>query len=144
MSESGQNRTLTRGEKLVLAVCINPEHFKSTDTQKIAATGISRSRYYAIIADPWFHKQIQSATMNFIGLRIAPIVEAAVSTAMVKGKDGHQDRKMLLQMSGMLGRDDSAEDAERALDGLVSALNRVADGTPDEAITETGEGIPGS
>lgn len=103
---TGQNgprapeRTLTRAEKALLAVLLNPKYYKSMDKERWTAAGISRRRFYEIIADPWFREQQHQAFMDWLRRDLAPIMDAHIETARMPGKEGFFDRRMAFEMSG--------------------------------------------
>jgi hypothetical protein len=99
---NAQNRTLTRAEKAVLDILADPAYFKATNEEKVEASGVSRRRFYEILADPWVRDQQKQLCLDMIRSRVNDIVGAAVTSAVeCIGKEGHLDRKMLLEMSGL-------------------------------------------
>lgn len=96
-----QNRRLTRSEKALLAVLLDPAYFKALNTERARAAGISDRRFYQMMADPWFREREREAFYDLLRTRLGPIVQAAAETAAQPGRDGHFDRKMVLEMAGL-------------------------------------------
>jgi hypothetical protein len=116
----GDNRILTRVERNVLAVLINPAYFHALDAEKCKAAGASESRFYQVKGDPWFQAQLRDAFLSFVQESVGPIIAASIDTAATSGRDGHPDRKMLLEMAQLYTPNSKIEHAgEVALRVLV-------------------------
>lgn len=98
-------RVMTAAERRVMAVLVNPEHRKTNFTQKIKASGVGRTRYYQIVGDPWFRAQVNEFFFVQLAGEISEILDASVSVAKWEDRDGHNDRKMILEMVGLVGQD---------------------------------------
>nr|WP_294577194.1 hypothetical protein [uncultured Rhodopila sp.] len=127
---TAENRRLTRVERAVLAVLVDPRFNQpnTTNAERIAAADVSERRFYEVMADPWFQDQQRRAFLDVIRTNIGPIVEAAVKTASAEGRDGHQDRKMLLEMGGMYIP--------------KSAIDHTTGGLPMKAFADIDDGEP--
>lgn len=101
MSKPDQPRMLTAVERKILVVLQNPKYFVATNEEKIKAAACSRGSFYTTIKDPWFEKQLYNAWKDYTKDLIGPILAAAVALALEPTRDGFQDRKMLLEMSGI-------------------------------------------
>lgn len=99
--EHQRKRTLTRAERSVIQVLSDPALYRETATERIAAAGVSRDRYYKIMKNPDFRQLQRDFVHDMIRERVAPVIGAALDTASVKGRDGHNDRDMVLQMAGL-------------------------------------------
>lgn len=99
ISELGQG--LTRSEQKLLAVLTDPKYFGANNAGKAEAAGISDRLLYQIVKRPHFKAAMKDFLTNYLTTQNGPILDAAVQTAKEKGRDGFNDRKMLLEMSGM-------------------------------------------
>lgn len=100
--EIAENCSLTRAERALLAILTNPEYFKADDKAKYTAAGISESRYYQLMRKPEFKQALVDMFRDMLQGDIGPIIAAAKTTATTcLDRDGHQDRKMLLEMAGV-------------------------------------------
>lgn len=95
-----KERSLTRAERQVLTVILNPEYSKLPDTQRCAIAGVSRRRWVEIMGDPWFREQQQAAFAAWLERDLAPIWRAHMETAAAPGKDGFRDRELAFKMIG--------------------------------------------
>jgi hypothetical protein len=93
-------RDFTRMERKVLDALMIPElrHAKQKDLCK--ELGICRVTYWKIMSDPWFQEQRRSAMRHVIEEQASAFVKAAAETAATPGRDGFQDRRLLLSMTG--------------------------------------------
>lgn len=93
-------RKLTRLEGKILELLLNPDtrHAKRQELYKMA--GCSKGRYYAILKDPWFDQQRREGLQAIIREQTISFVRAAAKTAATPGRDGFQDRRLLLSMTG--------------------------------------------
>lgn len=95
-----EDRQFTRCEKRIFEVLTNPEYYNWTTTCKIEKTGVSRAQFYIIMGDEWFRKQVKNFFLQQVATDIGPVIDSALQTSKIVGKDGHADRKMLLEMAG--------------------------------------------
>lgn len=95
-----KERIPTRTEEKVLAILVNPEHFRKTNAQKIALATCSCYQFYKIMRNPWFQKQVKDAALQLLHGQVMGVFDAAIETAKEVGRDGFNDRKMLLEMAG--------------------------------------------
>lgn len=159
-AEMKENDSLTRAERAVLRVLIDPTYHEATNAEKIQAAGVSEAQFYRIVRKPQFREQEKAAFFDLIQTRLGPIIEAAMKTASMEGRDGFNDRKMLLEMGGMYtpksGLDltsggkplkayEDIDDGDRpAVPPALPAPTNAAAGAPQEpaaegATTEAGE-----
>lgn len=94
------NRTFTRVERKVLEAITAPALANATNEERFAHAGVSKTRFYGIMQDPWFRKKHREFIHNHVQGRIAELVNASANTATTPGRDGFQDRRMLLEMTG--------------------------------------------
>ena len=91
----------SRAQWRVFAVVTNPKHFRKTRNQQHRLAKVSRSRFYAILADPEFRQATHEHVLTRLCSAGAKIINAAVESSLLPGRDGHQDRRMLLTMAGL-------------------------------------------
>ena len=95
-----QNRTLSRKEKAVLRVITDRAYSESTNDEKIAAAGVSKSTFHRIMNDEWVVGVFRSQVASLVQSRVVRYVNAADISAAKPGRDGAIDRWKLLQMAG--------------------------------------------
>lgn len=93
-------RTLTRTEQKILDGIMDPALRHSTQPVFCKAVGVGATRYWQIMKDPWFQEQRRSLLRSIIQRQAMTFVEAAAKTAATPGRDGFQDRRLLLSMTG--------------------------------------------
>jgi hypothetical protein len=79
---------------------LNPalRHEKQQDI--IKAAGVSKGRYWQIMQDPWFQEQRRNALRSYVQSQAMDFVKAAAKTARTPGRDGFQDRRLMLSLTG--------------------------------------------
>lgn len=99
-ADDEKNRTLTRTEGKLLDLLLDPatRHLKQKEIYTRA--GCSKSRYWTIMQDPWFQEQRRNLLRTMVQEQAAAFVKAAADTAATPGRDGFQDRRLLLTLSG--------------------------------------------
>jgi hypothetical protein len=100
LADDEQNRTFTRVERKVLEAITSPDLANATNEERYAHAGVGKTRFYAIMQDPWFRRKHREFIYNHVQARIAELVNASANTATTPGRDGFNDRKMLLEMTG--------------------------------------------
>lgn len=88
------------GVRLMLAM-MAPESYKLTVAELAAKAGIGERTYYRLMADPQYRVWLDEQRRQALARHVDNIMNAAVTTAARDGRDGHQDRKMLLEMAGL-------------------------------------------
>lgn len=119
--DAGPVREPTDAEAAVFAVYESGEAFGRTRLATREATArfrpsgraVSQRRFYSILRDPWCRAQIRRIGVEAVGgIELTDIIGAAIATARKVGREGHADRKLLLEMAGLyrpadgVGRDD--------------------------------------
>ena len=102
MSESGTKSDkykLTKAEKKLFEVLVNPEHTGKTVTELCNVASISRNKYYDAMKKDGFVELVNDTTMELIKGKASDILNATYKYAMKE--KGHQDRKMLLTIAGL-------------------------------------------
>jgi len=97
--EENKSPELTRAGRALLAVCMNPQFFKSKHPELYGAAQISRTQFYRLWADPAFQQLRRDAQLSAIGAYVAPLLEVSFESAQLKGRDGFQDRKLIFEMA---------------------------------------------
>lgn len=94
------NRSFTRKERAVLEAICNPALRDVTVSERAKAAGVSERRYFEIMKDPWFRRQHREYIQATVQERVASLVDASAQTAATPGRDGFNDRRMLLEITG--------------------------------------------
>lgn len=111
MTESGTYR-LTPSAKKLYIVLIDPENVGKSVTEVCRIAGVSRETYYRLYRDERFVELVKDTSINLVKDKIGDVVNATYKYAL--GEKGHQDRKMLLTMSGLY-----AEKSETKVEGVI-------------------------
>jgi hypothetical protein len=100
---SAQNRTwtdLSRAERRVMTVLRDPDNHEKTESERIALAKVSRSRYYEILRDPDFARMEREIVRDTIRASVGAVIHKSLEVAVKRDRDGFNDRKLLLSMSG--------------------------------------------
>lgn len=89
--------------QLILESLANPLHRPLTIGQRCDVIGIHRGTWYRHMADPLFRAAMATAMQAAAGDLLGPVLDVLAHSALVEGKDGHQDRKLFLQLHGLVG-----------------------------------------
>lgn len=121
-------RDLTPNERKALSALLaaGAGGKKASMAQVAKQIGMSDANFRRLRARPRFQRAL-GAVLTAQAKAYAPqIVQATIDSAMMLGRDGHQDRKLLLQLAGVLddkGRPDGA--TADALKGMTSIADRL-------------------
>ncbi len=99
-SANDDERTFTRKERAVLEAITDPATRNMTNAERAALAGVSDRQYYQIMARPWFRARHRNIIQGHVQSRVADLVEASAVTAATPGRDGFNDRKLLMEMTG--------------------------------------------
>jgi hypothetical protein len=100
IGELAQNRTLTRAERRILeSICDVSQRDLQVD-ERCKRIGVSRTRYFQIMSDAWFRSQHREYIRRSVQERVSALVGASYDTAVTPGRDGFNDRRMLLEVTG--------------------------------------------
>lgn len=124
--------SLSPSQEAALAVLIDPRYFKASVAQQAEAAGISRAQFYRLRKDPVVLAAIRDAMGARIIQRLPRVIDAMLKSAMIPGKNGHGDRKLLAELSGIYSRygrrapapDENKDQGREFGAGLVEALNQ--------------------
>lgn len=89
--------------QLILESLANPLHRPLTIEQRCDVIGIHRGTWYRHMTDPLFRAAMATAMQAAAGDLLGPVLDVLAHSALVEGKDGHQDRKLFLQLHGLVG-----------------------------------------
>lgn len=98
--EFTQKPILTRKQLAVLHVLMDPDNAGKSDLELIALAGVSNSTFYKVMRDPQVQAEHQQMCKDLIAKQVAPIIQRSIKVATSEGRDGFQDRRLLLSMSG--------------------------------------------
>lgn len=103
-------RKFTETERAVFKAFMDPDLMKASNQDRLAkclvrGRRINRATYYRIINDRWFVDQVQQAYTSAIGRNLGLIIAASLETACRPGREGYNDRQMLLKIAGILSDD---------------------------------------
>jgi predicted DNA-binding protein (UPF0251 family) len=100
LGELKQNVTLTRRQLRVLDVLVDPTTAGKTDDELAEMAGMSRTTFWRIKSEPAVEAERMKLCKALITSRVAPIIHKSIMVATSEGRDGFQDRRLLLAMSG--------------------------------------------
>lgn len=95
--DSVENRRMSNAERRLLRVLADPHHYDASNAERAKAAGISESRLYDLLRDPWFRDQEKQLMRGMVQTELAPIVRASIDTAKKPGRDGFNDRRVWLE-----------------------------------------------
>lgn len=70
-------------------------------TQLCETAGINRTYYYELLAKPQVADRLRSLALQMAADALGPTIQALRDSAAIVGRDGHPDRKLLLEMTGV-------------------------------------------
>jgi predicted DNA-binding protein YlxM (UPF0122 family) len=100
LGECRNNLILTRKQRAVLEVIMDPSMANATVEERIKRAGVSLQTYYNVLQMPHVEAERQRLVKQLVTQAVAPAIAACAATAMTQGRDGFQDRRLLLSMSG--------------------------------------------
>ena len=95
---------LSYSGKKLLEVLINPEHYGKSVTEKCLITNICRDTYYRLMADDEFVTILNTTSVDLIKSHVSEILASTLKYAL-KDPKCHSDRKMLLQIGGLVDKE---------------------------------------
>ena len=128
MSKSQTNDNIYRqtpAEKKLLEVLVSPENTGKSVQDLCNLANISRFKYYQAMKKPGFVKLLNDTTLELIKGKVSDVLNASYTFALTE--KGFQDRKILLQMAGLL-----VEKTETTVNGNLNVNNPFANLTEDE------------
>ena len=128
MSKSQTNDNIYRqtpAEKKLLEVLVSPENTGKSVQDLCNLANISRFKYYQAMKKPDFVKLLNDTTLELIKGKVSDVLNASYTFALTE--KGFQDRKILLQMAGLL-----VEKTETTVNGNLNVNNPFQNLTEDE------------
>jgi len=92
----------SNGQWRLASVMMNPAAAGLSVAEKATLAGISERSCKRYLADPRFREWVAGLFRQGVFDEIAPILDAAQRVARVATKDGFNDRRMLLEMAGLV------------------------------------------
>lgn len=92
---------LSPAAKRVLLALFDPAHFGASYPELAEATGCSERQIANIMTQRVFADAVKAIFNRQLSRSAGAILDAAVKSALIPGRDGYQDRKMLLEMAGL-------------------------------------------
>lgn len=96
----------TPAEQRLLETLLNPESVGKSVSEKCQMASISRETYYATMRKPAFTNLLSKTSVDLVRDKIADVLSASIKAATTGGNGGFQDRKMLLEMFGVVVKED--------------------------------------
>ncbi len=113
----------TKAEKKLLETLVNPDNIGLNVEDLCAVAKISKNTYYVAMKKPEFVKLVNETTLELVKGKVSDVLNASYLYALTE--KGFQDRKILLQMAGLL-----VEKSETTVKGNLNINN------PYEGLTE--------
>ncbi len=116
----------------LLPVMLDPECAGLPVAEKCRRADISRDCYYRIIKDERLALRIKKSATELVMGRVGDIINASINCAVNSGPRGFADRKMLLEMAGVVAIDllDPARDQTPGIERVVSLTLKRTEFTP--------------
>ena len=136
-NEQGEGRalaveTLSEVGRKVVQGLTDPRCFGQSVDWRAKFVGVSRAQFYRLRDNQDVLEAVRQATDNNVQHHLPAVLNAAIKSAMIPGKDGFADRKMLLEIGGLYSRynprkaeedPDQKKAGKEFGKGLVEALN---------------------
>jgi hypothetical protein len=100
------NYKITPAETRLLEVLLDPANTGKNITEKCELAEISREYYYRIMKKPDFVSLLNKTAIDLVKEKISDILSASIKVATGSGARGYQDRRMLLEMAGLISKDE--------------------------------------
>lgn len=114
-------KALTDQEKRALEALVDPDNWGRPMSEIADRLGMQRTDFARLRRRNRFQDALRGALRQRALARAPQIVDAVAKSALVLGRDGHQDRKLLLQLAGIL--DDRGRTANLADANASKALD---------------------
>jgi hypothetical protein len=85
----------------VLRTLADPKLVGKSTTAKIQASGVSRATWYRRQSDPFFRARMNDVYFRALSTHVAAVLHALAESAIIHGRKGHADRKLLLELVGL-------------------------------------------
>lgn len=81
----------------------NPDNFRKTQKQMSIDTGIPQKTISNYLRNPTIQQRLTELRRAALIDVIQEVLEASIATATTPGRDGYNDRRLLLEMTGDIG-----------------------------------------
>lgn len=95
------NYSPTRAGRALYMAMADPESLRLTNIELARRAGISEKRFYDLMGNPMYRAWVNEQRQRTLNRYVDQILTASVKTAAKDGREGHQDRRMLLEMTGL-------------------------------------------
>jgi len=93
-------RALTPSERKILKVWADPAFYGETDQACIEAAGVARDTYFKAKQNPELQGERQRICHAMLQHSLRGAYGAMAATAALPGREGFQDRRLLMEMAG--------------------------------------------
>jgi len=114
-------------EVRIIESLADPKQRPLTIEQRCERLGISRSTWYRHMEDPLFRARATAAWRECCRDRLGEVMESLLNSAIIVGREGHQDRKLLLELLGEYTPGLKVEGEQRSDAGTRGALEDCSD-----------------
>lgn len=98
---SSDAENLTKAQARLLTVFADPQHLKCLNDELAALADISRAQFYRLMSDPLMRRRRYELIQEQLSGIMGGVVHAAWQSALIPGKEGAADRKLLMETSGV-------------------------------------------
>ncbi len=113
-------------EARIIESLADPAQRPLTVGARCAAMGIHRCTWYRHMEDPLFRARAAAAWRECCRDALGPVMQALLTSAQIEGREGHQDRKLLLELLGEYTPGQSVEVRAAAAPASVDDLDDAA------------------
>lgn len=125
--DGSPTRHMTALERRIFAAETGPDTWALSTVDKLKAINagrkgrqVSMKAYQAAMRDPWFSQQLEDGWKGAARAALPVLLDASIQVATKPTKDGYQDRKLLLGLTGMYNE-------RLELGGEVGVVHEVGD-----------------
>ncbi len=89
-----------RGRGSALAVTLDAGMYGKTDADRMREAEVSKDTWYRVMKDADFARIHRQMIRSSVNASVSLIINQSTKMAIETGRDGYNDRRMLLEMSG--------------------------------------------
>ena len=115
----------TKAENRLLEALVNPDNVGKNVEEMCSVAEVAKNTYYKAMKKPDFVKLLNDTTLELIKGKVSDVLNASYTFALTE--KGFQDRKILLQMAGLL-----VEKTETTVNGNLNVNNPFSDLSVEE------------
>lgn len=115
----------TKAENRLLEALVNPDNVGKNVEEMCSVAEVAKNTYYKAMKKPDFVKLVNETTLDLIKSKVSDVLNASYTFALTD--KGFQDRKILLQMAGLL-----VEKTETTVNGNLNVNNPFSDLSVEE------------